>query len=180
MFASEATRPRVLGIDPGLTRCGFAVLEVAPGGRGRALSIGVMRTATSLPLERRLGQIHEDLEELLAEFGPSTVAVERIFFQSNSRTAMSVAHVSGIVMALAARRGLAVVEYTPSQVKNAVAGWGGADKQQMQDMVRTRLSLAEAPSPADAADAAAVALCHIAMMPFASKVQAAMAAEAGR
>ena len=157
----------VLGIDPGLTRCGYAVVArvVEPGQRPgvRALALGVLRTATTDPLADRLAQIHDDVEALLDQFRPGAVAVEQVFFQSNVRTAMSVAQVSGVVLAAAARRGCPVVQYTPSQVKRTIAGWGGADKVQVQRMVQMRLGLSTMPKPADAADAAALALCHFSM-----------------
>jgi crossover junction endodeoxyribonuclease RuvC len=157
----------VLGIDPGLTRCGYAVVArvVEPGQRPgvRALALGVLRTATTDPLADRLAQIHDDVEALLDQFRPGAVAVEQVFFQSNVRTAMSVAQVSGVVLAAAARRGCPVVQYTPSQVKSTIAGWGGADKVQVQRMVQMRLGLSTMPKPADAADAAALALCHFSM-----------------
>lgn len=166
MFAPAPDGP-VLGIDPGLTRCGYAVLTRVnePGQRPgvRALALGVLRTAASEALADRLAQIHDDVEALLDEFAPGAVAVEQVFFQSNVRTAMSVAQVSGVVLAAAARRRCPVVQYTPSQVKSSIAGYGSADKQQVQRMVQMRLGLAEMPKPADAADAAALALCHIAM-----------------
>lgn len=177
MFAPSETLNRVLGIDPGLTRCGFALLDTDGRGAARALSIGVLRTEPSSGHEVRLGQLHADVEALLDEYAPGEVAIERVFFQSNTGTAMSVAQVSGIVMALAGRRGIPVVEYTPSQVKAAIAGWGGADKDQIRDMVRMRLALSELPGPPDAADAAAVALCHVSSAPYASRV--AMAIEGG-
>jgi crossover junction endodeoxyribonuclease RuvC len=165
MFASGDAP--ILGIDPGLTRCGYAVITrvVEPGQRPgvRALALGVLRTAPADPLAERLAQIHADVEALLDQFAPGAVAVEQVFFQSNVRTAMSVAQVSGVVLAAAARRRCSVVQYTPSQVKSSIAGWGGADKEQVQRMVQMRLGLAEMPKPADAADAAALALCHLAM-----------------
>ena len=165
MFAP--TTASVLGIDPGLTRCGYAVLARVnePGQRPgvRALALGVLRTDAGDALADRLAQIHDDIESLLDEFAPGAVAVEQVFFQSNVRTAMSVAQVSGVVLAAAARRRCPVVQYTPSQVKSGIAGYGGADKQQVQRMVQMRLGLADIPKPADAADAAALALCHLAM-----------------
>jgi crossover junction endodeoxyribonuclease RuvC len=112
-----------------------------------------------------------ELESLLDEFSPSTVAIERIFFQVNVRTAMSVGQASGVVLATVARRGVPVVQYTPTQVKSAVAGDGRADKSQIQKMVRMRLHLSRPPTPADAADAAAIALCHIASAPLQQRLQ---------
>ena len=169
MFASDDPRfAPVLGIDPGLTRCGYAVLRRFPdraknSGEAEVLSMGVLRTAPSEPLGNRLASIHLDIEALLQEFQPGSVAVEQVFFQNNVRTAMSVAQVSGVVLSLAVRAHCRVVQYTPSQVKNAIAGWGGADKEQIQKMVKLRLGLTSLPKPADAADAAALALCHLAM-----------------
>ncbi len=155
----------VLGIDPGLSRCGYAVVEPAPRGRGRALAMGVLRTAPSDPTPRRLAQLHQDMEELLDEFQPSVVSVERIFFQNNVRTAVGVAQASGLALALASRRGVTVAEYSPSEVKSVVAGDGQAEKGQVQEMVQLLLGLVEVPRPADAADAAALALCHLAHDP---------------
>lgn len=156
---------RVLGVDPGLTRCGYAVLAPGPSGSAQALALGVVRTDKDDDTPLRLAVLQADIEALLDEFRPSAVAVERVFFQSNVRTAIGVAQASGVVLAAAARRGCWVAEYTPSQVKDTVAGWGGADKAQVQRMVQMRLGLATLPKPADAADAAAIALCHLAMSP---------------
>ncbi len=151
----------VLGIDPGLSRCGYAVLE--PGRRGaRPIAIGVVRTSPDDATPDRLAEIRAEVIGLLDEFTPSAVAVERIFFQNNVSTAVSVAQVSGIVMAEAASRAAVVADYSPSQIKAAVTGDGRADKKQVQMMVQKLLGLSAAPKPADAADAAAVALCHLA------------------
>ena len=156
----------VVGIDPGVSRCGYAVLERL-GSRTRAVAIGVLTTPPSDPLPRRLADLQGDLVALFEEFAPTVVAIERVLFQANVRTAMSVGQASGLAMAEAARRGIDVVEYSPNEVKAAVTGYGAADKQQVQRMVQTILGLAEAPRPADAADAAAVALCHLAHAPLA-------------
>jgi crossover junction endodeoxyribonuclease RuvC len=137
------------------------------------VSLGVLRTDSEAPTAVRLGQLFVDLQELLSEFRPVAVAVEQVFFQSNVRTAMGVGQVSGLAMALAANRGCRVVEYTPNQVKESVTGWGGADKAQVQKMVQARLGLSRAPEPADAADAAAVALCYLASEPLQSRLIAA-------
>ncbi len=163
----------VLGIDPGLTRCGYACLEA--GGRGtraRARVIGVIRTDPSDPLPARLGELQRELRDLVAETRPAVVAVERVFFQVNVRTAMAVGQASGLAMAEAHRAGATVIEYTPTQVKQAVAGDGRADKDQVARMVATLLGLAAAPRPADAADAAALALCHRAHAPMQRRVAA--------
>lgn len=164
----------VLGVDPGLTRCGYAVLSMASSQQISAMAIGVLRTAPANDLASRLAEIHEEVSGLIAEFRPDAVAVEQVFFQSNVRTAMSVGQASGIVLALASRAGCHVAQYTPSQVKNTVAGWGGATKEQVGRMVQQRLGLASIPQPADAADAAAIALCHCSIAPFVATQNAAM------
>ncbi|HYI60861.1 MAG TPA: crossover junction endodeoxyribonuclease RuvC [Acidimicrobiales bacterium] len=155
----------VLGIDPGLSRCGYACLE--PGPRGaRARAVGVIRTDPATPLPARLAELQAELRALLAETAPAVVSIERVFFQVNVRTAMAVGQASGLAMAEAHAAGAEVVQYTPTQVKQAVAGDGRADKDQVGRMVQTLLGLAEAPRPADAADAAALALCHLAHAPL--------------
>jgi crossover junction endodeoxyribonuclease RuvC len=161
----EPRHTTVLGIDPGLTRCGYAVLRdegqvVVP------VSMGVLRTPPSDPLPARLGALRLEIVALLTEFRPDAVAVEQVFFQVNVRTAMSVGQASGLALAEAFLAGCEVAQYTPSQVKDTVAGWGGADKAQVQRMVQARLGLATPPKPADAADAAALALCHLAIAPM--------------
>ena len=160
----------ILGIDPGLTRCGYAVLEVRGATQITMRALGVLLTRPDQALPQRLAEIGSEIEELLDEYHPSVVAVEHIFFQSNVRTAMSVGQVSGLALSAAARRGLQVEQYTPNQVKLAITGWGGADKAQVQKMVKQRLGLNTIPKPADAADAAAIALCHIASSSLAKKI----------
>jgi crossover junction endodeoxyribonuclease RuvC len=166
----------VLGIDPGLTRCGYCVLQVASDPRGRqvsrAVALGVIRTSPADPLHERLGELQRELRDLIAEHSPAVLAIERVLFQVNVSTAMSVGQVTGIAMAEAANAGCDVIQYSPNEVKSAVAGWGGADKAQMQQMVQTLLGLRELPQPADAADAAALALCHVAMAPMHAAVAA--------
>ena len=161
----------VLGIDPGLSRCGYGVVEqISASGtqraRTEAVALGVIRTDPAEPQAARLATQMGELQALISEFQPSVVAVERVFFQVNARTAIGVAQVAGLAMAVAAAAGLEVVEYTPTQVKQAVAGWGGADKDQMKRMVAELLALPGPPEPADAADAAAVALCHLSQAPW--------------
>jgi crossover junction endodeoxyribonuclease RuvC len=168
---------RVLGIDPGLTRCGYAVVDASgTGHHATAVALGVIRTPTDDPVPARLAALRRELVALLAEYRPAAVAVEQVFFQVNVRTAMSVGQASGLALAEASAAGCDVVQYTPNQVKDAVAGWGGATKKQVQKMVQTRLRLAEPPRPADAADAAALALCHLAMAPLRARLAAATAA----
>jgi crossover junction endodeoxyribonuclease RuvC len=163
----------VLGIDPGLTRCGYAVIEGQGSRASAALAMGVIRTAPSSPLPQRLAELKLELASLIAQFAPDAVAVEQVFFQVNVRTAMSVGQASGLALAEAAAAGCQVMQYTPNQVKSAVAGWGGASKVQVQKMVQSRLGLASVPEPPDAADAAALALCHLAMAPYAQRIAAA-------
>ncbi len=151
----------VLGVDPGLSRCGYCVLEVDRG-RSRAVALGVLRTDPGDPTPSRLAELWGDVRSLLDEYRPGAVAVERVLFQVNVRTAMGVGQASGLVMAEAAARGLVVGEYSPNEVKDAVAGDGAADKTQVQRMVQLLLDLDAPPHPPDAADAAAVALTHVA------------------
>lgn len=178
MFAAGTTR--VLGIDPGLTRCGYAVVDGRGPGDATAVALGVIRTPTGDPLPQRLAALRTELAALLAEYRPDAVAVEHVFFQVNVRTAMSVGQASGLALAEAAAAGCDVAQYTPNQVKDAVAGWGGAAKEQVQKMVQARLRLASPPRPPDAADAAALALCHLASAPLQSRLAAAAQAAAGR
>lgn len=124
--------------------------------------MGVLRTSPADPTPVRLAELMADLDGLLGEFRPAALAIERVLFQVNVRTAMSVGQAAGIVMARAAARGIPVSEYSPNEVKGAVAGFGAADKLQVQRMVQLLLELPEVPRPADAADAAAVALAHVA------------------
>jgi crossover junction endodeoxyribonuclease RuvC len=171
----------VLGIDPGLTRCGYAVVDGRGPAHATAIALGVIRTPRADDLPARLAALRRELGSLMAEYEPDTVAVEHVFFQVNVRTAMGVGQASGLALAEAAARGCEVVQYTPNQVKDAVAGWGAAGKQQVQAMVQSRLRLAEPPRPADAADAAALALCHLARAPMARRLAAAgMATDGGR
>ena len=164
-FRSSSSTCRVLGIDPGLTRCGFAVVDGRGGRSAVAISLGVITTPKTDPLPARLAALRSEFTDLIAEYRPQVVAVEQVFFQVNVRTAMSVGQASGLALAEAWLAGCEVVQYTPNQVKDAVAGWGGADKLQVQKMVQARLHLSALPQPADAADAAALALCHLAMSP---------------
>ena len=152
---------RVLGVDPGLTRCGLGVVDGAPGRRLTLVEVSVARTAPDAPLEQRLLAIEAAVNAVLDATEPDAVAVERVFSQHNVRTVMGVAQVSGVVLAAAARRGLPVALHTPSEVKASVTGHGRADKAQVGAMVARLLGLAEAPKPADAADALALAICHV-------------------
>ena len=173
MFAQRENY--VLGIDPGLTRCGYAVLQLVSANEVKMTALGVLRTKPENDLSSRLAEIAAEINGLLDEYKPTAVAVEQIFFQSNVRSAMSVGQVSGLVLSAAANRGVQVAQYSPNQVKLAITGWGGADKAQVQKMVKQRLKLNSIPKPADAADAAAIALCHIASSPLAARIAESMA-----
>lgn len=151
---------RVLGVDPGLSRCGAGVVSGSLH-RPEVVWVGVIRTPSDELVPTRLAQLHAELTALLAETRPDAVAVERVLFNSNARTAMGVGQAAGVVLLCAAQAGVPAVEYTPTQVKATVAGSGTADKAQVAYMVRAQLRLAEPPAPADAADALALALCHL-------------------
>jgi len=154
---------RVLGVDPGLTRCGLGVVDGGPtGGREvRFVAVDVVRTPADAPLARRLLAVGDEVERWIAVHRPDVVAVERVFSQHNVRTVMGTAQASGIAMVVAARRGIPVALHTPSEVKAAVTGSGRADKAQVTGMVTRLLRLGDPPRPADAADALALAICHL-------------------
>ena len=159
----------VLGIDPGLTRCGYGAVE-RRGGELRAVAAGVLRTPTEADVAVRLAELQTGIRALLDELRPEVVAVERLFFQSNVRTAMSVGQASGVVLAEAVAAGCVVVQYTPNEVKSAVTGTGRAGKDQVQRMVQAILRLEATPRPPDAADALALALTHHARAPLATRL----------
>lgn len=151
---------RVLGIDPGLATMGYGVVERAQGAL-RPLALGVIRTPSSRSTADRLSMIRRDLDELIETHRPDVVSVERLFFNANVRTAMSVGQASGVALACAADGGLEVFDYTPPEVKLSVVGVGSASKAQVQSMVTSLLGLSEVPKFPDAADACALAICHI-------------------
>lgn len=151
---------RVLGIDPGLTRCGIGIVDAHPGRTVSFVHVAVVTTAADLPLEERLMRVAAGIEAVLDEHRPDCVAVERVFAQHNVRTVMGTAQVSGVALLAAARRSLPVALHTPSEVKAAITGYGQADKRQVGTMVSKILKLDEIPRPADAADALALAICH--------------------
>jgi crossover junction endodeoxyribonuclease RuvC len=152
---------RVLGVDPGLTRCGLGVVDGQVGKPLRMVAVDVLRTPASLPVGERLVEVEAAVVRWLDEFAPDAVAVEQVFSQHNVKTVMGTAQASGVALVAAARRGLPVALHTPSEVKAAVTGSGRADKQQVTTMVTRLLRLAERPAPADAADALALAICHV-------------------
>jgi crossover junction endodeoxyribonuclease RuvC len=146
----------ILGIDPGYAILGWSVIDDST----RLLGYGTITTDCQTPLNRRLLVIHERIDGIIREFSPGTAAMERLFFQRNTTTAMDVARTSGVVLLTLALSGIPVHEYTPSQIKMAVTGYGRADKKQMQAIIQKLFNLDEVPRPDDAADALAVALCH--------------------
>ena len=150
----------VLGIDPGLSVTGYGVIA-SRGERLQAVAAGALRTSPGSPDAVRLAELFADLEKLLAEYRPAEVAVEQVFVNRNLQTATAVGRASGVILLAVARAGIPVFEYTPSAVKLAVTGSGDAAKDRVQALVARRLGLGAAPEPADAADALAIALCHL-------------------
>jgi crossover junction endodeoxyribonuclease RuvC len=160
----------VLGIDPGLSRCGYGVVERLGRGRSRAVAAGVLRTDPAADVPRRLADLQADLRSLLREHRPAVMAIERVLFQANARTAIPVAQAAGVAMVEAVAAGCEVAEYSPNRVKQTITGDGGAGKDQMERMVQTLLGIARPLRPVDAADAVAVALCHVAHAPLRERV----------
>ena len=152
---------RVLGVDPGLTRCGLGIVEGSAGRQLRAVAVDVVRTPSTAPIGERLMHISSTLDDWIERYEPEAVAVERVFAQHNVRTVMGTAQVSAVSILAAARQGVPVELYTPSEVKAAVTGNGRAGKDQVTTMVVRLLKLAERPAPPDAADALALAICRI-------------------
>jgi len=159
------TPSRVLGVDPGLTRCGLGVVEGVPGRPPTLVATGVVRTDAGEDIAARLLAIEDEIERWLTEYRPDTVAVERVFSQNNVRTVMGTAQAGAVAIVCAARRGLPVALHTPSEVKAAVTGSGRADKDQVTLMVMRLLRMTDRPRPADAADALALAICHLWRVP---------------
>lgn len=174
----EGGAVRVLGVDPGLTRCGVGVVEGVAGRPLTMLAVGVVRTPADAELGHRLVAVEQGIEEWLDTHRPEVVAVERVFSQHNVSTVMGTAQASAVAMLCAARRGIPVALHTPSEVKAAVTGSGRADKAQVGAMVTRLLRLAEPPKPADAADALALAICHIWRAPAQNRLQQAVAQHA--
>ena len=150
---------RILGVDPGIATVGFAVLDAEKRSQ-RLLTCGVITTPAKTQLSSRLDQIYRDLNELIAQFHPEVMAVEELFFNTNITTGIAVAHGRGIILCTAEKSGVPLYEYTPMQVKQAVVGYGLAEKRQVMDMVKRLLKLKAVPRPDDAADALAIAICH--------------------
>lgn len=169
---------RVMGVDPGLTRCGLSMIESGKGRTVTALDIDVVRTPADMDLALRLMLIADAAEYWMDTHKPTAVAIERVFSQNNVRTAMGTAQAGGVIALAAARRGIPVAFHTPSQVKSAVTGNGAADKNQVTAMVTRILGLQTKPTPADAADALALAICHCWRAPMMERMAAAEAAAA--
>lgn len=151
---------RALGLDPGISTTGYAVVE-RTGSRLRAVAVGAIRTPAELPQAERLRLLHSAVSDVIEAAAPGSMAIERVFFNANVRTAMSVGQAAGVAMLAAAMLGVEVVDYTPTEVKASVTGHGSAPKKQVGAMVATMLGLPAAPTPADAADACALAICHL-------------------
>ena len=169
---------RVLGIDPGLTRCGLGMIEALPGRSPQLLEVGVVRTPIDMDTPRRLLVVEHAVGEWIRRHAPQTIAVERVFAQHNVQTVMGTAQAAGVAMLAAGRRGVAVRLHTPSEVKAAITGSGRAAKEQVGAMVARILRLDEAPRPPDAADALALAICHVWRGGTTARLDAAMAAAA--
>lgn len=151
----------VLGVDPGTAITGFALVAEDQEGRLQLVRYGVFRTPADMPMPVRLQSIHRQMTELIREAAPEAMAVEELFFKRNVTTALTVGQARGVVLLAAAQAGLTVYEYKPAEVKQALVGYGGASKRQVQEMLRIMLELSTVPSPDDAADAIAVAICHL-------------------
>jgi crossover junction endodeoxyribonuclease RuvC len=180
VFGESEVGVRVLGVDPGLTRCGLGVVDGRPGTPLQLVAVDVVRTPATDEIGARLVAVERAVEQWLDEHRPDAVAVERVFSQHNVRTVMGTAQASAVAITCAARRGLPVALHTPSEVKAAVSGNGRADKAQVAGMVTRLLRLDAAPKPADAADALALAICHVWRGAAQARLQAAVAAAGGR
>lgn len=155
---------RVFGIDPGSERTGYGCLET-DGSRHRIVACGAIRSPALTAFPDKLHRIHSQLTIILAECRPACVAIENVFYSVNARSALKLGHARGVAMLAAVEAGVPVFEYTPAEIKRAVVGYGRADKPQVQQMIKLLLGLSEVPSPHDAADALAVAICHVHTQP---------------
>jgi crossover junction endodeoxyribonuclease RuvC len=171
---------RIMGIDPGLTRCGISAISVASAREISLIEVGVILTPASEPLEVRLVQLEQEIENWIERVRPDVVAVERVFAQHNLRTVMGTAQASGIALLVASRRGIPIAMHTPSEVKAAVTGSGRAAKSQVADMVKRILGLETIPKPVDATDSLALAICHAWRGTGNERVALALAAEKDR
>ncbi len=153
--------PLILGIDPGTATTGYGLVRLEADGGLQAVAFGVISTPAHAPAHQRLLTLYRQLREILQSYRPDSCAVEKLFFQHNVSTAIAVGQARGVAMLAIAEAGLDLAEYTPNEIKQAVAGYGSAQKRQVQEMVRVLLSLPEVPSPDDAADALAIAITHL-------------------
>jgi crossover junction endodeoxyribonuclease RuvC len=169
---------RVLGIDPGLTRCGLGIVDGLPGRQPTLIAVDVVRTPADLEIARRLVSIEQAVEDWIVSYRPTAVAIERVFAQHNVQTVMGTAQAAGVAMLAAARRGIPVALHTPSEVKAAITGSGRAPKDQVGAMVQRILRTESVPQPADAADALALAICHVWRGSTTARLNAAMEAAA--
>jgi len=169
---------KVFGIDPGSERTGYGCIET-DGQRHRLVTSGAISLSARITFPERLQRIHEGLSSLLREYRPDLVAIENLFHSTNARSALKLGHARGVAMLAAVEAGCEVVEYTPAEIKRAVVGYGRAEKQQVGQMVKLLLGLTAAPSPHDAADALAVAICHLHSMPPLGHLKAAPADKGG-
>lgn len=156
----------VLGIDPGTATTGYGLVQQRDGRQVKLVDYGVIRTSSDRPMAERLKKLYHDLDDIIAEYRPDEAAVEELFFSRNVTTALTVGQARGVAMLAAAEAGLPVHEYKPAEIKQAVVGYGNASKEQVQEMVRVLLGIDKIPRPDDAADAVAVAICHIHSAPF--------------
>lgn len=161
---------RTLGIDPGTATMGWGVVE-SQSGNLHLIAAGAITTPARLPQPERLRLIYDGLCELIARYQPTTAAIEELFFGKNVNTALTVGQARGVALLALVQAGLSIYEYKPTVVKQAVAGYGGADKRQMQEMVRVTLKLAAPPRPDDAADAIAIAICHAYSAPMLRRIE---------
>ena len=169
---------RVLGIDPGLTRCGLGIVDGLPGRQPTLIAVDVVRTPADLEIAQRLVSIEQAVEDWIVSYRPTAVAIERVFAQHNVQTVMGTAQAAGVAMLAAARRGIPVALHTPSEVKAAITGSGRAPKDQVGAMVQRILRTESVPQPADAADALALAICHVWRGSTTARLNAAMEAAA--
>lgn len=164
----------VLGIDPGIAITGYGLIKTDPQGQFHAIGFGVIRTNANQALPDRLVRLYQEITQILLLHAPERCAVEKLFFQKNVKTATAVGEARGVVMLALAQQGLQPSEYTPNEIKQAVCGYGKADKNQVQHMVQTLLNLPDLPKPDDAADALAVALCYLNQLHFHNAVNQAL------
>lgn len=162
---------KILGVDPGTAATGYGVVVRGDGDADTLVECGVIRTDADAPLEDRLREIHEAMGDVLERHAPDIAAVEGVFYGKNVRTTVLLGHTRGVILLAAAQRGVPVAEYTPAEIKNAVVGSGQATKEQVQFMTKKLLRLKEVPSPADAADGVAVALCHLSGVRFSQRLE---------